>query len=541
MNYPVALYLITLIFSPLLGYCQNQTMGLLINTPESYNGYTLFSNNEYSYLVDNCGIKVNEWESDYKVGQSLYLMENGDLLRQGALFGDFDAGGRGGIFELYDWSGNLKWQYRIANDLQHAHHDIAILPSGNFLCTVWERKSQSQAQNYGRKYDGEVWSATILEIEILPNNQANIVWKWSVWDHLIQDYNPSRPNYGIVADHPELIDINYIGEDEETSENWLHLNAISYNESLDQIAISSRNLSEIYIIDHSTTTAEAMSHSGGKYGKGGDILFRYGNPQVYDHGDASHQILHKQHHIDWIPDESTWSGGFSVFNNKYEANQSSIIIFNNPANENGVYHFDSQSGYGDISIVREYTTTGFYSDIQSGVQILANDHLLLLEGRSGHITEVGADDNVVWEYINPVNRNGGPGIQGGTPQFNSLFRAIRYSPDFEGFDGKTLLPTVPIELSPIPSSCEIYETFVSTKDIIDKLINVINIYGNPIGSTIEVENLSEDNIQAKIFGISGRLYQELSLYPGLQTVEINLPKGMYYLISKEQKVKFVHF
>ena len=35
-----------------------------------------------------------------------------------------------------------------------------------------------------------------------------IVWQWRAWDHLIQDYDPSKPDYGVVADHPEKIDIN---------------------------------------------------------------------------------------------------------------------------------------------------------------------------------------------------------------------------------------------------------------------------------------------------------------------------------------------
>ncbi|MFT5802699.1 MAG: hypothetical protein ACI956_002520 [Nonlabens sp.] len=36
---------------------------------------------------------------------------------------------------------------------------------------------------------------------------------------------------------------------------------------MDQIALSVRKMSEVIIIDHSTTTAEAASHNGGNSGK----------------------------------------------------------------------------------------------------------------------------------------------------------------------------------------------------------------------------------------------------------------------------------
>ena len=516
-------------------------MGLFLNTSEAFDGYTLFSNNETTYLIDNCGRKVREWESSYKAGQGVYLLPQGDLLRAGTLPGDFPEGGRGGIFELFDWDGHLKWQYKIADNGQQAHHDIAPMPNGNFLCTVWKKKGEEESKTKGRKFDGEVWSEHVLELEILPNDQAKIVWEWSVWDHLVQDHDPARPNFGVIADHPELIDINFIGLKEETHGDWLHINSVSYNPVLDQIVLSSRHLSEIYVIDHSTTSSEAASHQGGKCGKGGAILYRFGNPQVYGHGTASDRILGKQHHIDWVPGHTKWAGEFVVFNNEFiPGQQSNVIIFNNPVDEHGCYHFDPENGFGTEKILRSYTSPSFYSDILSGVQVLPNNNLLILEGRPGRIFEVNEGDQVVWEYINPVNVNGGPGIQGGTPRFNSLFRAIRYTSDYLGLNDKDLAGTLlPVELSPIESDCTTFQNVVSSSSASNQE-DLPLLMSNPVVDYLYLRSNQKPGTEAWILSITGRQRQKVTLYPGLNAISLNgFPAGVYIFLSKGNCQRFV--
>src|SRR5690606_34374153 len=107
-------------------------------------------------------------------------------------------------------------------------------------------------------------------------------------------------NYGNPIDHPELLDIN-LGDSlpplisvdsmnilkslgrarrnelpENRGSDLYHINSIKYNSELDQIAFSSPSLNEIFIIDHSTTTQESAGHRGGRWGKGGDFLYRWG-------------------------------------------------------------------------------------------------------------------------------------------------------------------------------------------------------------------------------------------------------------------------
>lgn len=64
---------------------------------------------------------------------------------------------------------------------------------------------------------------------------------------------------------------------------------------LQQVMVSFNVPSELIVVDHGTTTAEAASHSGGARGHGGDILWRWGNPQVYRGATRKQQQLFCQH------------------------------------------------------------------------------------------------------------------------------------------------------------------------------------------------------------------------------------------------------
>ena len=176
-----------------------------------------------------------------------------------------------------------------------------------------------------------MWSTAIFEIKHNGNGGGEVVWERHLWDHLIQDADPNDDNYGIVSEHPELFDVNVGtvgggGGPGGANADWMHINAISYNAEYDQIVISSRHQCEIFVIDHSTTTEEAAGHNGGNSGKGGDFLYRWGNPQNYDRGNNSDNLIFS---IKLIALHKKWASittfsdlklAFSIFQWKFSIN-----------------------------------------------------------------------------------------------------------------------------------------------------------------------------------------------------------------------------
>ncbi|MFZ9047044.1 MAG: aryl-sulfate sulfotransferase, partial [Cyclobacteriaceae bacterium] len=397
---------------------QEKTVGLLEKTSEVSEGYILFhpipDNN--IYLIDNCGRLINKWETDYRPGHSVYLQPDGSIYFQGAATNPFiNAGGAGGAFERHDWNGTKQCRYVYSDGTGRAHHDYQVLPNGNLLILAWEYKTKEEAIANGRNPDlmseDALWPEQIFELEPTGEEGGNIVWSWHAWDHMVQDFDETKSNYGVIADNPGKININYFYPGEDVAD-WQHANALNYNAELDQIMISVLNFDEIWIIDHNTTTEEAR-------GEKGDLLFRWGNPEAYGRGTIDDKQLHGQHDAKWIEPGLPDEGKIMVFNNgrgRPDGQYTSIIKLD-PTIQNEAYQMNQDGHYLPESPFYEYTApnpTDFYSRFLSGAQQLPNGNILVNSGAFGTFFEFNEQEEIVWKYVSPITF-GGPAEQGTVP------------------------------------------------------------------------------------------------------------------------------
>ena len=418
-----------------------------------FDGYTLFTPQQgnpnsgaETRLMDNDETIIHSWSHDRGPASMPYLIPGDEAGLENCILvypyrvpdPTMDSGGVGGGVQFVDWNGNVLWDFVLSNQQYQHHHDVEPIPDGNggynILMVAWEAFSTTEAYAMGRipgSIDNplnQMWSTAILEVEPYTNN---IVWEWHLWDHMVQERSASYgATFGNVEDHPELMNINEgnVGSGTgpgSSNADWIHINAIDYNENLDQIAISSRFMSEIYIIDHSTTTEEAATHEGGNSGKGGDFLYRWGNPQIYNRGTNNNQILDDQHSVNWIPDGYPGEGNLIVFNNRHNGNQSAGVEFTPPLLENGNYIISDTNPFGPEEPTWVYHPgAGFHTNVQGGAFRLPNGNTLLTVAADADIYEVTYEGDVVWTYSYPAGNS-------------MIARAQKYAID--AFDEQTIL------------------------------------------------------------------------------------------------------
>lgn len=435
---------------PLAEGFTGNTIGLVFTSDDVSDGYVLYTpqTSEMVYLINNDGERVHEWTTSGQAGNSTYLLEDGRLVRTLQVDSDYFVGGpqggsSGGGIEILDWDGNILWEWTYTSETYHSHHDVAVMPNGNILFVAWDRILRDEAVAAGRDPDvlpdDELWPEKVIEVRPLDNNDFEIVWEWRVWDHLVQDFDESLPNYvADVSTRPERFDVNYTNA---TDADWQHANAIDYNPDLDLIVISSREHSEFFVIDHSTTTEEAATSSGGNLGRGGDILMRWGNPATYGVGTAADKQLFGQHNVQWIKEGLDGAGNILLFNNGDTRTFSEVLELEFPQD----YTVGSDGTFRPEGPLWTYSDgDNFHSQFISGAQRLESGNTLICSGAEGRIFEVTPDGDIVWEYVGPISVFG-PLTQGDPVTNSFMFRAEKYPLDYPAFEGRDLTPYGTIE------------------------------------------------------------------------------------------------
>ena len=496
--------------------------GVTVTSEKADKGLTLFAplKSRNTYLVDAAGETVHTWKSEFLPGNSAYLLEDGSIVRCAKDGGDspFSGGGEGGRIQRIGWDGELLWDYAMASDEWRHHHDIAPMPNGHVLAIIWEGVGQKDAQRHGRDRDqvaeAGLWPDAIIELAPKGSSEAEVVWEWHAWDHLVQDRNEDFPNFGSPKDHPRRIDVNfdvvgrpktaeelekeaaveeglrglgYSGGDEDEPEadgsapapksDWMHTNSIDYDLARDLVAISVRSASEVWIIDHSTTSAEAKTSSGGSQGHGGDLLYRFGRSGI--HGVDGAQQLFNQHDARFLDVDGALH--MTVFNNgsgRPGGDRSSVDEYSLPFSSKTGFEM-TEAGVPRLPVLEwswDGGETEYYNGHISGAQRLPSGSTLMCLGEEGRTMEISSAGEILWDWLQPVGndepgraaeeggprggppgrggrgehrsdgnrppppsldgpRGGGPpgGRRGGGPRSeHAIFRVMRYAADYAG-------------------------------------------------------------------------------------------------------------
>ena len=410
----------------------------------------------YSVLVDNEGSVVHRWETNLTGGGvSAHVLPGGRILRMGTpISGAADdiellRVPQASAVQIADSGGEVLWKVRSGDiGITRFHHDPLPMPNGNILILTYTLFSAEEAAAIGWDLEGAVMGLSDGIVEVRPNledGSAEVVWAWHFHDHIIQDRDPAAPNYGVIADHPERIDAHFPDSLSYAPINLIrqHLNGIDYHPELDQIVVSSFVYNEIWIIDHSTTLAEAAGSTGGRSGRGGDLLFRYGNPAAYGMGTVDDRVFLKQHDANWVDAGLRGAGNLLVFNNNTQfgagggmgmgtgpggvgarTGPGGIGAAPGPGGM-GVTALEAQQQMQGISNVHElrlrpaadgnyprepgqpfaaeqvwiWEDPEFFAPFQGGARRLPNGNTLLTDTVNAYAREVNADGDTVAEYF----------------------------------------------------------------------------------------------------------------------------------------------
>jgi len=392
-------------------------------------------------------------------------------------------------------------------------YEVIVLDNGNYLCVG--RKPFSLQDFTDAGYAVGSWNDGVSKgfpdhydvIVELDRDSGDIVWEWSTMDHVIQERDDTKGNYGVVADHPELFNMDAVAVHDWQSESFM-INGFDYNPALDQIILSMRKLSEVVIIDHSTTSAEASGHTGGNAGKGGDILYRWGNPNNYERGVNGSRRLYFQHNPNWIQYGEN-AGKIIMYNNGLAGPLfSTVPIIDPPKDSQGNYILEDNEPFQPSLPEVEYGDglgESFFSGYTSAAKILPNGNVLVTVGGSDKVIEMLPDGSLVWEY--------------NLYDSNLTFRVEKYAQDYPAFDGRDLTPGEVVEFPPSSVSCTLLDTatdeyFISTE------IWTAN-------SKLKISTDIASKLDLRLYAMEGKLMLQENVIGNVEIDLSNFATGVY--------------
>lgn len=349
-----------------------------------------------AYLVDTNSTQYHSWTfaSNKTSGYSAYLIPGDTIVRSYnyTSSGGMTGGGVTGGVQKVTWIGTVAWDFQYNSANFTLHHDICPMPNGNVLMIAYEKKTSAEATQAGASSNVTIKSEKLMEVHPTGPTTGTVVWEWHLWDHLCQNYNAAKDNYyATISDHPELLNINYTtGSD--LSDRW-HMNGVDYNAALDQIVVSMHYMNQVFVIDHSTTTAEAAGHTGGNSGKGGDFLYRWGNPASYGaSGTAKFNVIHDAH---WISsDNPKYPNYLCAYNNKGGTGSKTAITIWSPPYNGYNYSYTAGQAYGPANYAYQYNSS-FTCQNEGNSQQLPNGNMIV-NNSFASVYEIDSSNTIVW-------------------------------------------------------------------------------------------------------------------------------------------------
>ena len=195
-----------------------------------------------------------------------------------------------------------------------------------------------------------------------------------------------------------------------TSKNIPFVLNKDYDSENDVIYLSVNYYDEIWVIDHSTTLTESQGSNGGNYNKGGDLIYRFGNPNTYN--SLGNKIFDKNHFPNLLEDNVEGDGNVLVYVNGNSTEQSIIYELEMPNNFNLLSNNNNEP-----NIVWSYSNVDLFSGKLCGAIRLSNGNTLITESDYG-LWEVTPQGNIVWKYRKDEDAN-------------FIWRSYHYSPSGE--------------------------------------------------------------------------------------------------------------